>query len=179
MLNACTTRPAYDNKAKETGEECNPIYDNSPAWPLLEPLDKAFTPNVHMNFISREQEYFHERTENIIDGFLFVDEHSWAMDAIHYEIINTSDYFYAFGQLEQVAKLVDDEWFLLFDHPFLVLRWLHFIPQNDSIKWNVGTSALFPHDYVFSGGFYKLIKPMDREGCRDYPLWAYLLVQLD
>jgi len=158
-----------------------PAYDNPPnnSW-RIRPLDIEFSTNVNIRFIERVQYYVVEERQIIVNDYIHTHEHVWFRDGIYYEIVNTSDFHYSFGQIHRVAKLIDGEWYDLYDYMVAVLGWLGHVPPNETIEWREGSMVGFPEDYVFDNGVYKLIKPIWRGYYpNDTQEWAYLLVHLD
>jgi len=174
-------KPAEDGTLCLAAEPEDNNYSHDITWYLL-PLDLEFTPNVYMHFIKREPFYFIHRVHTVVDGNDYIREYTLSMDKLHYEIGNTSDYYYTFGQLQMVAKLVDGEWFGLHGYGVAVLGWAvemapHAYGGQRSFEH---IPALFPEGYAFDGATYKLIKPATRyDAPRNHTTWAYLIVQLD
>ena len=162
-----------------TTDSENTSWSRGSTWYFL-PLDLEFTSNLYLRFIEREQFYVAEDVQTIVNDNVYVDDHIWFTDKIHFKIVNISNYHYYFAQSRRVAKLIDGEWFGLHGHAIAVNDWLGVLHANESIEWYLWPTGLFPEGYIFDGGTYKLIKPVWREYLsREYTTWAYLIVQLD
>jgi len=154
-------------------------YNAEKTWYLL-PLDLELYESVQLRFVKRLQYYVVEERQILVNDTFYTHEHIWFIDRIEFEIVNTTDYLYSFGQIYKAAKLVDDNWYAFRGYPVDVFLWLAYLPPNETREWSVHTMTALPDDYVIGYGVYKFLKPVWRGyDPRGTQKWAYLIIQFE
>lgn len=175
----------FSCELSDTNNSCNveaPGYDMPPgaSW-YITPLDKEFSSSVYMNFIKRDQFYYvHVHETTFVSGDVYSREQIKFADIIHHELVNNSNYYYQYLPTRRVARLLDGEWFLYQGILGFTTLVLHTVNPSSTNEIAFDIRAIFPEDYVFDGGIYKIIKRLWREGYSpdENITWAYMIVQL-